>query len=125
MAKLTQSQDPLSSLYPPTYTAKSEEKKPSSAFKQADLFSPDKRMNSSGSPMIHTAEAPEQEEKGSFWSLLFLSVGSVLVLLGLLQLFFSEGGYLRLEWKSSYWFLYCLLGAPLFFFGFKKANALK
>jgi hypothetical protein len=46
-------------------------------------------------------------------------------MLGLLQLFFSDSGKLKLEWDSSYWFVYCLAAAPLVLLGFKKANQLR
>jgi hypothetical protein len=63
------------------------------------------------------------EEKSSFWPLLLLSVGANLLVLGLLQFFFSDNGQLMLQWDSSYWFIYCLAALPLFYVGFKKTSA--
>ena len=75
-------------------------------------------------PADTTEEQQQDEGKSSFWPILLLSIGANLLTIGLLQLFFSDNGFLRLEWDSSYWFVYCLAAVPLFFFGFKKANVL-
>ncbi len=128
--------DSLSALYPPPYAAKNvnpapaEQHKSVSSFKQVDPFKDvsEKRFAtavSMGSPVIAAEETDQVEDKSSFWPLFFLSVGANLLMLGLLQLFFSEGGVLKLEWNSSYWFVYCLAAAPLVLLGFKKANQLK
>lgn len=92
----------------------------------------EKRYNPSsialGVPTIPQNSAEEQavdEGRSSFWPILLLSIGSNLLTIGLLQLLFSDRGFLRLEWDSSYWFVYCLGALPLFYFGFKKANTLK
>ena len=92
----------------------------------------DKRFNPSslslGAPTIPVDSAEEQqldEGRSSFWPILLLSIGANLLTIGLLQLLFSDNGFLRLEWDSGYWFAYCLAALPLFFFGFKKANLLK
>jgi len=76
-------------------------------------------------PIESTAESNPDQEKNGFWPTLWLSIGANLFTLGLLQFIFSDHGYLRLEWDSNYWFVYCLAALPLFFFGFKKANVLK
>lgn len=92
----------------------------------------EKRFNNSsavlGVPTIPVDSSEEQhadEGRSSFWPILLLSVGANLLTVGLLQLFFSDNGFLRLEWDSSNWFVYCLAALPLFFFGFKKANSMK
>ena len=92
----------------------------------------EKRFNSTSSPLgaptipfESTVDPNVDQGKNSFWPILLLSIGTNLLTLGLLQLFFSDNGFLRLEWDSSYWFVYCLAALPLFFFGFKKANVLK
>jgi hypothetical protein len=76
-------------------------------------------------PIDQEAEANAAQANNGFWPILLLSIGANLLTLGLLQLFFSDQGFLRLEWDSSYWFVYCLAALPLFFLGFKKANPLK
>jgi hypothetical protein len=70
--------------------------------------------------------APEQkiEDKNSFLPLLFVLLGANLLTVGLLQCFFSDGGFLRLEWNSKYWFIYCLIALPLIYVGMKKAKQL-
>ncbi len=119
-------QDSLTSLYNPPYGKKETHLPPN----EQPMM--DKRFNSQntslGAPTIPintAAEQPIDEGKSSFWPILLLSIGTNLLTLGLLQLFFSDKGFLRLEWDSSYWFVYCLAALPVFFFGFKKANGLK
>jgi hypothetical protein len=73
-------------------------------------------------PAVAEAAQAPAETKSAFWALLMLLLGGNLLTLGLLQFFFSDGGKLTLEWDSGYWFLYCLLAFPLFYFGFKKAS---
>jgi hypothetical protein len=135
-------QDSLTSLYTPPYGKNSSflnqggEKKEMAPFNK---FEPplkesmvEKRFNSAspslGAPTIpvdSNADPNVDQGKNSFWPILLLSIGTNLLTLGLLQLFFSDNGFLRLEWDSSHWFIYCLTALPLFFFGFKKANLLK
>ncbi len=132
-------QDSLTSLYSPPYAGKNsgfmsnEKKEVPNSSKPEPLSDPmaEKRFNNSsvamGVPTIPVDASEDQQmesNKSSFWPILLLSIGGNLLTLGLLQLFFSDGGYLRLEWNSSYWFVYCLAAAPLFFFGFKKVNSL-
>lgn len=47
-------------------------------------------------------------------------LGSNLLVLGLMQFFFSEGGILRLEWSAKYWFLFLSMGAGLLYISTKK-----
>lgn len=124
-------QDSLTSLYTPPYAAKPSNPIPN---KPAPLKAPmaEKRFNNPsaalGIPAIPTESAEDQhveEGRSSFWPILLLSVGANVLTIGLLQLFFSDEGFLHLEWDSSRWYLYCLAALPLFFFGFKKVNALK
>jgi len=134
-------QDSLTSVYTPPYAkhsnslSQSSEKKEVFHFNKAEpLKEPmvEKRFNPItpplGSPTIpieSAADSNEEQTKNGFWPLLLLSIGTNLLTLGLLQLFFSDNGFLRLEWDSHYWYVYCLAALPLFFFGFKKANVLK
>lgn len=133
-------QESLTKLHSPPYPAKnaapmySDMKQGSTFMKQTDSFKgvmPEKRFHSSaplGIPTIPPQMQEEQQsvdEKTSFWPIFFLSIGGNLLVLGLLQLFFSEKGFLRLEWDSSYWFVYCLAALPLVVLGYKKANQLK
>ena len=134
-------QDSLTSLYTPPYAknpnslSQSSEKKEVFHFNKAEsLKEPmiEKRFNHTSPslgvptlPVESDADSNEEQAKNGFWPLLLLSIGTNLLTLGLLQLFFSDNGFLRLEWDSRYWFVYCLAALPLFFFGFKKANLLK
>ncbi len=120
-------QQSLSSLYPPPYAAKNTG--PKSVHSKPQEPMPEKRFQqttSSGIPNIHLDQSTEQqaEDKSSFWPLLLLSIGANLLVIGLLQLFFSNEGLLTLEWDSSYWFVYCLGALPLCYFGYKKAKGL-
>jgi hypothetical protein len=132
-------QDSLTSLYTPPYHGKNSsflnaEKKEFANISKTELLKEpmaEKKFNSSislGSPTIPVESTEEQhldEGRSSFWPVLLLSVGGNLLTLGLLQLLFSEHGFLRLEWDSRYWFVYCLAALPLVFLGLKKANVLK
>jgi hypothetical protein len=124
-------QDKLTSLYTPPYSAKSSQAETNLKFKVEKEPMKEKRFSNANAalgvptiPQESLEEAHAHDEKSAFWPLLWLSIGANLLMLGLLQLFFSDNGWLRLEWDSSYWFIYCLAALPLFFFGFKKANQL-
>lgn len=131
-------QDSLTSLYSPPYSGKmnppAEKKEIPNINKFESLKEPmaEKRFNNFNSglgiptiPMQAAEEEHASDDRTSFWPILLLSIGANLLTLGLIQLFFSDAGFLRLEWNSSYWFVYCLAALPLFFFGFRKANAMK
>lgn len=72
-----------------------------------------------------TANEDAVETKSSLWPTVFLLAGANFIFVGLMQLFFSKNGVLRLEWNAHYWFLYCILGAPCLYFGYKKFKELK
>ena len=133
-----------SSLYSPPYVGKGlrysigDEQKEEPAFRQQEMFQKEEKeedeeeQRSPSKPSLSlppvekamSADTPK-DESSQFWPLFMLSLGSILATLGLLQFFFSDNGFLRLEWDSSYWFLYCLISLPLFFFGIKKVNQIK
>jgi hypothetical protein len=130
-------QDSLTALYHPPYGGKTptflrnEEPTPAN-FNPPKEPMAEKRFQSTSAalgvptiPVDQAESAAVDEGKSSFWPILLLSVGANLLTIGLLQLFFSDNGALRLEWKSDYWFVYCLGALPLFYLGFKKANLLK
>jgi hypothetical protein len=68
-----------------------------------------------------TAEVDKQE-KSVFLPIALLIIGSNLLILSLLLLILGKEGKLELEWSSSYWSFYALLGAPLLFFGYRLAK---
>ena len=133
-------QDSLTALYSPPYAKnphlirQTPSQQPAFPFQNTQLPKEpmvEKRFNPSspslGAPVIPAdthADQAAQESKNSFWPILILSIAANLLMLGLLQLFFSDEGFLRLEWDSSYWFVYCLAALPLLYFGFRKVNTL-
>jgi len=129
-------QESLTSLYSPPYlkgsgnmnSINNEDKKysPKKKIEGFKEVSAEKHFTTNmGAPVLAASEEESgHEEKSSFWPLLLLSIATTLVTIGLLQFFFSDDGFLRLEWDSSYWFIYCLISLPLFFLGFRKANKL-
>jgi hypothetical protein len=126
-------QDSLTSLYTPPYAAKStglmnaisKPEPPKEPMVEKRFNNPSAALGVPTIPLATSEDQQEDEGRSSFWPILLLSIGANLLTIGLLQLFFSDNGYLRLEWSSAYWFVYCLAALPLFFFGFKKANAMK
>src|SRR5579863_2385956 len=125
-------QDSLTSLYTPPYAGKTAGFTPAGGAKMEIPPIPqstplkasmvEKRVGGSsavlGVPSIPTdsAENPHVDEaRNHFWPILLLSVAANLLTVGLLQLFFSDEGFLRLEWDSSHWYIYCLAAFPLFF----------
>jgi len=118
-------QDSLTSPYSPPYPAKrtlfsgQEEKKTTPSYQEV---APEKPLNTASAQI---AALSEEEEKVGVWSIFAFSSGSLLLLLGLLQLFFSDKGRMHLEWDSSYWFFYCLAALPCLYYGYKKISTLK
>lgn len=65
-------------------------------------------------------EEPSQEETtSSLKALIFLWPGTVFFLLGLTMLLFSSEGYLTFQFRSKFWFVYLLMGAPLLYAGYR------
>ncbi|NDD58401.1 MAG: hypothetical protein EBZ47_04005 [Chlamydiae bacterium] len=127
--------DSLSSIPSPPYTNKSSDsmKNDKDKLKQKPLVKEnhDNQLNAALGKFnaSHSSSAVQVDQKeihqSSFAPLFFLLAGGNLLIIGLLQFFFSEKGILRLEWNCSYWFLYCLLALPILFFGYKKASDFK
>lgn len=127
-------EDSLTSLYTPPYMGKR-----SPFFQPSETSIEEPPMNYNDHPIYkEVTEKPQmdpllgatvEEEKASpqnsFFSTLLLAAGANFSIIGLMQLFFSKNGVLRLEWNASYWFFYCLIGAPLLYFGLKKVRALR
>ncbi len=116
-------QDSLTTLYTPPYAQKAQaayQQEEAPAKKKSELF----REVKAPSTMHVQAqnETAEQESTNPLFPILLLSLGSNFFLLGLIQFFFSKGGFLRLEWDASYWFIYALISLPLLFLGFKKSK---
>ncbi|NRA89863.1 MAG: zinc-ribbon domain-containing protein [Simkaniaceae bacterium] len=77
------------------------------------------------SPMVD--EAVQEDEiftrRGSILPLLFMMIGAHLFMLGALLLFCSKDGVVTLQWSSKFWFIYCLIGFPILFFGAKMLKS--
>ncbi|MCH9811685.1 hypothetical protein K0U07_02855 [bacterium] len=80
--------------------------------------------SAAASGYVEEEDKETDEEKGHILALALLSTGAMFVTLSLLLFFFSEHGRLVLEWKSRYWSLYLILGAPLLYYGFQKLRKL-
>jgi hypothetical protein len=126
-------QDSLTSLYTPPYqqkTAKSSvpESKGKKGEKAKAQAGEDARMappaHHGGVPAATATRDPIQEKaaKSVLISIAALSVGSILFIIGILQVFFAEDGFLRLEWDASRWFIYCLAALPLLYYGYRKTE---
>lgn len=125
-------QDSLTAPYSPSHAARplqAAAPAPSMQFSKPSM-PPSFEKKPLPAPAVTSAQALPSEqvslqEKRAFLPILFLSLAGNLMTIGMLQFLFSDGGLLKLEWNASYWFLYCLGSVPLFFFGLKKAGALK
>jgi len=104
----------LSPVYAPLYSAKSSSSIP--------IEEPQKKETARTAT---NGDGKTSDVRSDFYLVLFLMSASTLLTLGLVQFFFSEGGELRLEWNSRYWFLYCLAAIPLFYLGWKRMGSLK
>lgn len=116
-------QDSLTSLYAPPYGVKpsySISSTPQEPLKKTsqDTF----REVPAKSPEMPIQSQEETEAKSNFTPILILFAASNCLILGLLQALFSSNGRLTMEWDASYWFIYCVISIPLFFFGYKKLS---
>jgi hypothetical protein len=71
-------------------------------------------------PAGEAAAVEEAPSKNIFGPTILFTLGVQLVLIGLLMLLFSHKGVVVLKWNAGWWFLYCLAGSPLLYFGYKK-----
>ena len=117
----------LQGLYSPSQSNRGT--KGQEAYLRSNYTPPSQKLEPTKTPTFTHPQAahPAHEEKKQgvpmdFWGILALCIGSNLLMLGLLQVILSDHGMLRLEWSSSFWYLYCLLGAPAFWIGFKKLH---
>ena len=133
-------QESLTSLYSPPYASKRPsflEQEAEEAPKQPARVQPPireipelKRSFAQKEEDLAIDEEKETEEmrapaKWGIFSLLLMILGGNIFCLGLMQLFFSEGSTLRLEWQTDNWYLYCLAAVPLLFVGYRLASKLK
>lgn len=127
-------EDSLTSLYTPPYQGKRPNFSQPISNEETAFLSPQSTVykevtnNPTHNPFEkvtskYSTEEVEQQ-KSSLWPTLFLTTGIFAFIIGLMQVLFSTNGTLHLEWDTNYWFLYCLIGAPLLFFGMKKLREL-
>lgn len=104
-------EETLTSLYPPPYKPKAidtstsieEDQEPESEKEETNQILDEKRA------LMPTI---------LFWA------GINILLFSLLLLVFSEGQYLHLHLRATYWFLYAIVSLPLLYFGFKGLQKL-
>lgn len=105
-----QERETSQSLYPPPYASKTSE---TAAVAET-------QTQVSTNPAANVEEKP----KNPFRATILFTLGVQLFLLGLLMLLFSHKGVVILKWDAAYWFLYCLSGIPLLYFGYKALSKL-
>lgn len=128
-------QESLASLYKPPYSVRNRQglgvpdEREETPFKEAEpqeenpLFQSYEQMEIKDPvtllpPVQHTELVEEVvTRRGNILPLLFLMIGAHLCMLGVLLLFCSKDGIVTLQWSSRFWFLYCLISIPLFYFG--------
>ncbi len=97
------------SLYPPPYPIKTEKVELPAA--EPDL-----------SPKQE--EEPKERITGVLVPTLLFAAGSLLFLLGLLLLVFSQNGQVVLKWDARLWFLYLFASVPFLVFGYRAISKL-
>lgn len=100
--------DSIASLYNPPYGAQRT---------QPTLAMEEKKKE----PQVATkVEAkPLTSQKSEILPISLLVIGTNLLTLSVVQLFFSDEGFLHLEWDTHFWYVYSLMAIPLIWFGFK------
>ncbi len=95
------------SLYPPPFPIKQPEPVPEA-------------------PARHLPEAAalDEETPNLFGPTILFALGVHLVLVGILMLLFSHKGVVVLKWNANWWFLYCLGGSPLLYYGYRMLSKL-
>ena len=113
----------LDSLYPPPYSSRTSSEEPDTTPDYMSQFqSGQVDTGTEPPPTGDSVGVLREEESSSFSPILMALLGSNLFILGLMQCFFSEDGFLRLEWNSQYWFIFCLVSLPLLYFGMRKTD---
>ncbi len=68
--------------------------------------------------------APLPREQNFLTPTILFTLGVQLVLIGLLMLLFSHKGTIHLTWDASWWFVYCVIGFPFLYFGYRAISRL-
>lgn len=106
--KLLQDRETSQSLYPP----------------QFPIHPPEAPPIEAPPPLTQTALPEEGTSKNIFGPTILFTLGVQLFLIGLLMLLFSHKGMVVLKWDASWWFFYCLSGAPFLYFGYRAISKL-
>jgi len=127
-------EDSLASLYTPPYQAKrpqfvqpQEPQEQPAQQQHAAPFYQEPSETVQMDPLLGSAALEEEEvapAKSALLPTILLFSGANVLFLGLMQLFFSKNGVLRLEWNAHYWFLYCIFAVPCLFLGYRKFKEL-
>src|SRR5579872_7278493 len=86
----------LASLYSPPYSSKNPAQNFEEPKKSIDSFATSAKapfpstLNNNAPMGVNPVEAEEQQAQSNFWPLFVLAIGSNLLIIGLLQLFFSD-----------------------------------
>lgn len=130
-------QESLASLYKPPYSVRDRQglgvpdEREESTFKEVEppkedpLFQSYEQVEVKHQEIVSEETEVEVTRRGSILPLLFLMMGTHFLVLGMLLLFCSKGGVVTLEWSSRFWFVYCLMGFPLIYFGNRLLKSLK
>jgi hypothetical protein len=102
-------EDTLSSLYPPPY-------KPKAIDTNINISTNnfDKTIKEDG-----VSENEEEKSSNSLVTTISFLIGVNILTFSLFLAIFSQDGYLSLEFKSSFWFIYSLISIPLLYIGYK------
>jgi len=123
-------EDSLTSLYTPPYQGKrpqfgqQSQTQPEQSYEEPSMYKEVTEKPEMNPLLGAIVEDEEMPPKSSLIPTTLLFAGANITLIGLMQLFFSKNGVLRLEWNANYWFFFCLIGIPLLYFGFKKVKTL-
>lgn len=113
-------QQSVDSLYPPPYSSKATSQLHGDKEFTGTFKTPIKPKPLTQESSLNVNTSNETQEPSGFIPILLTLLGSNLFILGLMQALFSDHGVLRLEWKSGYWFVFCLASLPMLYFGMRK-----
>lgn len=105
----------LSSLYNPPYLSQSIGEVRKESYLQSSISSLDQNNDKDSYGSVENKLA-----KKELIVILLLSIGGQFMMLGLMLLLFAVDGYVTLQWKSKYWYFYCLFSIPFLLLGLKS-----
>jgi hypothetical protein len=97
------------SLYPPHYSPKA-------------AVQPEEATLVEEPPQMAPVEA--EEAKHIFGPTVLMTLGTQLLLFGILMFLFASKGVMILKWDARLWFLYIFASIPLLIFGYKSVSKL-